>query len=136
MPDQAVAALAGHRGRQEAERALAGPLWQEDGFVFSTALGRPLSDKVVSGWFTRLLKRAQVGHGRLYDCRHTAASLLLAQGVHARVIMELLGHSTFRLTMDTYTHVLPPSLQEAARAMNAALGKVEALSQSDSRAAR
>jgi hypothetical protein len=46
--------------------------------------------------------------------------------------MELLGHSTFRLTMDTYTHVLPPSLQEAAKAMNAALSKVEALSQSAS----
>ena len=45
-----------------------------------------------------------MAHHRLYDCRHTAASFLLAQGVAPRVVMEVLGHSSFALTMDTYTH--------------------------------
>ena len=43
-----------------------------------------------------------------FDCttlRHTAASLLLAQGVAARVVMEILGHSQISITMNTYTHV-------------------------------
>ena len=63
-----------------------------------------------------------MGHHRLYDCRHTAASFLLAQGVAPRVVMEVLGHSSFALTMDTYTHVLPALMRDAADAMDRALG--------------
>jgi integrase len=59
-----------------------------------------------------------VAHHRLYDCRHTAASFLLAQGVAPRVVMEVLGHSSFALTMDTYTHVLPTLMRDAADAMD------------------
>jgi len=53
--------------------------------------------------------------------RHTAASLLLAQGVSPRVVMEVLGHSSFALTMDTYTHVMEPFMRDAAEAMDTAL---------------
>lgn len=49
--------------------------------------------------------------------RHTAASLLLAEGVHPRVVMELLGHSTIALTMNTYSHVIPALEREAADRM-------------------
>jgi integrase len=63
------------------------------------------------------------GDHRLYDCRHTAATLLLGQGVHPRVVMDVLGHSTFRLTMDTYSHVMPAVLREAAEATERALRK-------------
>jgi site-specific recombinase XerD len=62
-----------------------------------------------------------VAHHRLYDCRHTAASFLLAQGVAPRVVMEVLGRSSFALTMDTYTHVLPTVMRDAADAMDRAL---------------
>jgi integrase len=44
---------------------------------------------------------------RLHDLRHTCATILLAQGVDTRTIMEILGHSTIVLTMNTYAHVLP-----------------------------
>jgi hypothetical protein len=54
-----------------------------------------------------------VAHHRLYDCRHTAASFLLAQGVAPRVATEVLGHSSLALTMDTYTHVLPTIMRDA-----------------------
>ena len=58
---------------------------------------------------------------RLHDLRHTAASLLLAQGLHPRVVMEVLGHSQIALTMNTYGHVMPSLLGEAARSMETAL---------------
>jgi integrase len=125
LPEQCVAALRVHQDRQRIERELASSEWNESGFVFTTARGAPLTDKAVSVWFQRLRERAGIDHGRLYDCRHTAASLLLAQGIHPRVIMEVLGHSTFRLTMDTYAHVLPPGLEEAARAMNTAIVRAQ-----------
>ena len=58
---------------------------------------------------------------RIHDLRHTCASLLLVQGVHARVVMETLGHSQISLTLDTYSHVLPALQQEAAHQMNSLL---------------
>lgn len=69
-----------------------------------------------------LQKRAGVDRHRLYDARHTAASLLLAQGVPTRVVMEILGHSQISVTTDTYQHVIPHRLDEAANAMDRALG--------------
>ncbi len=56
-----------------------------------------------------------------HDLRHGAASLLLAQGVHPRVVMELLGHSQISLTMNTYSHVIPQLTREAADKMDAVL---------------
>lgn len=47
------------------------------------------------------------------------ASLLLAQGVHPRVVMEQLGHSQIALTMDTYSHVIPALERDAADRLNA-----------------
>ncbi|WP_346536330.1 tyrosine-type recombinase/integrase [Micromonospora sp. DPT] len=54
---------------------------------------------------------------RLHDLRHTAATLLLAQGVPARVLMELLGHSQIGATMNIYSHVNPTQLVQATDAM-------------------
>ena len=56
-----------------------------------------------------------------WEAALTAASLLLAQGVSARVVMETLGHSSYALTMDTYTHVMPTLMRDAADAMDRAL---------------
>jgi integrase len=62
-------------------------------------------------------------HTRLHDLRHSAASLLLVQGVQPRVVMELLGHSQISLTMDTYSHVILAATREAAEKMEAILGR-------------
>jgi integrase len=59
---------------------------------------------------------------RFHDLRHSAATLLLAQGVPLRVVMEVLGHSRIAVTSDIYTHVVPSLLGDAADAMDAALG--------------
>jgi integrase len=58
---------------------------------------------------------------RLHDGRHTAATLLLEQGVPARVVMEILGHSSSRITLDVYSHVTDDLSDEAAAAMERAL---------------
>jgi integrase len=68
-----------------------------------------------------LLNAAGLRPVRLHDLRHTAASLLLAQNVPARVVMEVLGHSQISLTMNTYTHVAPQLSREAANRMGDAL---------------
>ena len=63
---------------------------------------------------------------RLHDLRHTAASLLLAQGVPARVLMEVLGHSQIGVTMNICSHVMPTQLVQAASAMDQALWVITA----------
>jgi len=55
---------------------------------------------------------------RFYDLRHTHASLLIAQGVHPKMIAERLGHSSITLTMDTYGHLFPGADKEAANHMD------------------
>ncbi len=130
LPDQCIAALRRRRRVQRAERLRAGAEWSESGLVFTGELGHPLSSSAVSRWFAKLAERADVSGHRLYDCRHTAATLLLAQGVHPRVVMEVLGHSTFRLTMDTYAHVMLPTMREAADATERALERISAAERS------
>jgi integrase len=50
--------------------------------------------------------------------RHSAATLLLAMGVHVKVVQELLGHSNITTTLNTYSHVLPSMQQDAMSKMS------------------
>ncbi len=54
---------------------------------------------------------------RFHDLRHTCATLLLCEGVHPKLVQELLGHATVATTLDTYSHVLPSLGDRATRAM-------------------
>lgn len=121
LPAPAVSRLREHRARQIQERLLAGPAWQESDLIFTTRTGKPLDGTNVTTGFQRLLARAHLPRKRFYDLRHSCATLLLVQGVSARVVMEILGHSQIGLTLNTYTHVLPELQVEAARKMGAFL---------------
>ena len=96
-------------------------VWEDRGFVFCRPTGRPIAAR--RDWLDRkaLLKAAEVRDARVHDARHTAATLLLQQGVPARVVMEVLGHSQISLTLGTYSHVVPELAEEAAQRMEDAL---------------
>lgn len=121
LPRTCVDALAAHRRRQSAERLRAGARWQDQGLVFPGELGGPLDAHTVTRHFHALCEKAGVGRRRFHYLRHTCASLLLAQGVHPRVVMEVLGHAHFAFTMTTYTHVMPSLRSEAADLMDGVL---------------
>jgi len=97
---QLVHALEKHKEQQEKERVAAGSLWRDSPCVFTTPIGTPVDPRSDYREFKKLLGKAGVSHVRLHDLRHTAAGLLLAQGVPARVVMEILGHSQIALTMN------------------------------------
>ena len=71
--------------------------------------------------FQRMLAEAGLRRLRFHDMRHACASLLIAQGVHPRVVMETLGHSQIGITMNLYSHVLPDAQRQAASQMDAVL---------------
>jgi integrase len=121
LPTVAVTALRAHRVRQLEARLVAGGRWQDLGFVFASGIGTPLDPRNVTREFKSLLAAAQLPNIRLHDLRHSCATLLLAQGVNPRVVMETLGHSQVSLTLNTHSHVLPALQREAAAKIDAAL---------------
>ena len=123
LPDVCISALRIHLNRQAEEKArLKYEVWGNSwNLVFTREDGSPLSRSSVSHGFQRLLEREGINKHRFHDLRHTAATLLLAQGVPLRVVQEILGHSLLSTTADVYTHVLPILMADAAGKMDAAL---------------
>ncbi len=121
LPNGLRDALRAHRAAQLEERLAAGSEWQENGLLFAQVNGRPIDPG--SDWksWKALLALAGVRDARLHDARHTAATLLLQQGVPARVAMQILGHSQISLTLGTYSHVVPELAQEAAERIDRVL---------------
>jgi site-specific recombinase XerD len=97
----------------------AGSRWHDGDFVWCQANGRPIGAHADWEDWRALLKAAKVRDARIHD-RHTAATLLLAQGVDQRVVMEILGHSQISM-ITRYTHVLPEVMTDAADRIGQAL---------------
>lgn len=76
-----------------------------DGFVCRDNLGKIITPDYVSQHFAIVLKNANLRHIGFHDLRHSCASLLLANGVSMKAIQEWLGHSTFNVTADFYSHL-------------------------------
>jgi len=118
-----ITALRAHRKRQLEEMMQKAGLWQDYGLVFPSNVGTPLSHRNVVRSFKAVLHRAGLPSSvRLYDLRHTCATLLLSRNVHPKYVQELLGHASIALTLDTYSHVLPSMKSGTASAMEEALG--------------
>jgi integrase len=90
--------------------------------IFTTTRGEPINEEyLVKKHFKPLLREAGLPNIRLYDLRHTSATLALTVGVAPKVVSEQLGHASAAFTLDTYSHVLPDMQDEAASKMEAAL---------------
>lgn len=115
LPASVVEALRVHRRRVE-EDGLG-----DVGWVFYSTKGTPLRRTHFSAYvFKHWLKAAGISI-RFHDLRHTSASLLLAAGVHPKVVQERLGHSQIGITLDIYSHVLPTMGLEAAAKLDGVL---------------
>jgi len=89
--------------------------------VFKTVSGHPMNADCLAKHFRSILEVARLPRIRLYDLRHTAATLALATGVSPKVVSEQLGHASTAFTLDTYAHVLPHMQDEAATKVEALL---------------
>ncbi len=123
LSELALRALERQRVRQAGER-LKAEVWRDSGLLFASTIGTPLEPRNVNRRFEELRDRAGLPWLRLHDLRHGCATFLLAQGVEPRTVMEVLGHSTYRLTMDLYGHVLPERMHAAAEQMDRALERL------------
>lgn len=120
-------ALQSHRRLQAQEKLKAGANYRDNDFVFANSTGMPIDIKnITARHFRKVLATAGLPIIRLYDLRHTAATLMLAAGVNPKVASERLGHSTIVLTMDTYSHVLPDMQQDAVDRVDRLLANASA----------
>ena len=125
LPTVAVRALKQHRAQQAEERLRAGSSYSDVGLVFANAVGRPLEVRnLVRRHLHAVLKAAELPHLRLYDLRHMAATVLMEDGEHPKAVSERLGHSTIRLTMDTYSHVTSSMQERTASRLDALFSEV------------
>lgn len=115
FPESIGKALRAHRSKQAEAKLKAGTAYASENLVFATIKGTPINPRnLTQRHFKPILKRAGLSDTfRLYDLRHTCATLLLAANEHPKVVSERLGHASITLTLDTYSHVLP-SMQQAA----------------------
>ncbi len=104
------------RGSAHGRRSLAGARP-----VFTTKIGTPLEPRNVLRRFEVLAKRAGLRGVTLHTLRHSTASFLLAAGTHTKVVQEHLGHASYAITADIYSHVGPALQREAADRLDQAL---------------
>lgn len=122
LPALAIEALRRQKARQATAQLAAGTAWQDRRrLTFTDAVGRHVMPGHASKAFRAAADRLGI-HVRFHDCRHTAASLMLAAGVPLPVISETLGHTSIVVTADVYAHLSPDLKREAADAMDRALG--------------
>jgi integrase len=113
--------LRAHKIRQNEARTRAGELWSTNGLVFANELGGHLTPDQVRRTLLRSLTAAGLPRIRPHDLRHTHASVLLRLRTPMKVVQDRLGHTSFAVTADIYSHVAPDLQAQAAGAFGAAL---------------
>lgn len=125
LPGVCASALAAHRQQQEQERAMAGRRWTDTGLVFTSTIGTGIDQRNLLKNYSGVIHAAGLRRIRFHDLRHTAASLLLAQGVSFQAVQRTLGHADIRTTLNIYGHLYPESQKEVASKMDELFGKTQ-----------
>jgi integrase len=107
--------LKGHYEHQQQERLAAGEKWNEHGLIFTTSIGTPIHFRNLVREFYQLLVGAGLPRIHFHALRHTAASLMLNNGVPAIIVSKRLGHARVSITEDVYGHLLMGRQAEAAK---------------------
>lgn len=91
--------------------------------MFANEIGGSVDPHALSRYhFKPAAKRAKLDPRlRVYDLRHTRATLLLAAGENVKVVSERLGHASASMTLDVYAHVLPGMQEAATKKIEAAI---------------
>lgn len=123
LSESLVVPLRRHKAEQsQQQKWLFGPEYNKDELVCCRPEdGQPYSATPVRRKFRSLLEKADLPDIRIHDLRHTVATLLLEQGVHPKVVSELLGHANIGITLDRYSHVSMTMQKEAVDSLESAI---------------
>jgi integrase len=100
LPARALQALVERRQRQRSEQDRLGVAWNDLDLMFPNTIGHPEDPRSFTRRkFEPLLRKAGLPHIRFHDLRHTAATLLLGEGINPKVVQEMLGHAHISITL-------------------------------------
>jgi integrase len=121
LPRSTVESLKVHRIRQ-VEGRLKAEVYKDEDLVFADSIGEPLHPNSVAYRFNRLIAKARLPRIRFHDLRHTAATLMLANNIHPKIVQERLGHADVSMTLNRYSHVTMDMQREAADRLDNLIG--------------
>lgn len=119
--DEAAGALCAQRGLQTSEKAAARGRWRENNLVFPSTIGTPMNARnLYARNFKPTLRSTDLPDINFHDLRHTFATIMLFEwGASPRFVQESLGHSSIKITMDIYGHVMPQTMEGEIRRIQA-----------------
>jgi integrase len=118
MPQGMIDLLKAHKKKQKEMRLLLGEEYKVSDFVVTEDDGTRPDPRYATRFFMRRLSKSNLPYVRFHDLRHTAASLMLLEGIDIKTVSEVLGHSSITITMDIYGHVLDEAKKKAADSLN------------------
>lgn len=123
LPQMTVEALTDYLEWQKEQQALLLNQYVDKNIVVINQFGGYLDPSYFSYvTFKKILKAAEIKRKfRFHDLRHTHATFLLEQGINVKVVSERLGHSSIRITLDTYSHVVKSMQDDAVAAIQTAM---------------
>jgi integrase len=122
LPRRATAALVAHRKLQAAERLAAGAAWQDNNLVFCHENGTLYTKDALNWRFSKMTRRAGIGHWHAHEGRHTAVSIMSSNGVPLQDISDTVGHKSTHVTETVYRHVIVPAIRGGASVMDTVFG--------------
>ena len=90
-------------------------IYNDSDLVVCNEFGSHANSSYLRKIFNKIIAEAGLPQIRFHDMRHAHATLLLLQGVNPKIVSERLGHADVRITLDTYSHLLPSMQKETAR---------------------
>ncbi len=118
LPNETLKILKDHQNMVLLEKQQNDILYIDNNLVVCTNIGTPCLPRNILRTFYSLIKKAELPRIRFHDLRHTHATLLLKQGVNPKIVAERLGHSNIKITLETYSHVLPSMQTDSANKIN------------------
>jgi integrase len=121
LPPICVTALKQRQAVQDRAREAAGEAWTRSDLVFTTRYGDPIEPRNFNRYFTARCAAAGVRQITVHDARRTCATLLVDLDVHPRIVMQILRHAQFDVTMEVYASASSAATQEALKRLGASL---------------
>ena len=125
LPKRAITALNAHKTRQDAERRDAGEAWQANNLVFCHEDGAPYTSDALNWRFSKMTRKAGIGHWHAHEGRHTAVSIMSSNGVPIQDISDTVGHKSAHVTETVYRHVIVPAIRGGATVMDTIFDQVK-----------
>ena len=122
LPKRAIVALQAHKARQDAERREAGGAWHANNLVFCHENGTAYTSDALNWRFSKMTRKAGIGHWHAHEGRHTAVSIMSSNGVPIQEISDTVGHKSTHVTETVYRHVIVPAIRGGATVMDDVFG--------------